>query len=226
MLKQEVLALLKSPDFERKLAMLEKAPFHKVLRSLFSALVDEDEEIKWHAVTAVGKLVAARSERDMEGARDVLRRMMWSLNGESGGIGWGIPEAMGEILARSEALAREFARILLSYIQPGGNFLDFELLRRGALWAIGRLGEVHPELLPSPETARSLMPYLDSSDPYSRGYAARALSLIEGKKRLSRLENLLHDETEIRLYQGQKFRIIRIRELAMASGTLGPAKKA
>jgi hypothetical protein len=224
MLKREIRALLKSPDFESKLSLLEKAPFSRVLRSLLSILVDGDEEIKWRAVTAVGKLVAARSERDLEGARDVLRRLMWSLNGESGGIGWGFPEAMGEILARSERLAREFARLLLSYVQPGENFLDCNLLQRGALWAIGRLGEVYPELLPSPETARALMPYLDSPDPYLRGHAAWALSLIPGEK-CRQPETLIHDQTEIRLYQGQKFRIVRIGELAVARGTPGHPDK-
>jgi len=36
---------------------------------------------------------------------------MWSLNDESGGIGWGAPEAMGAIMARHTGLADEYANI-------------------------------------------------------------------------------------------------------------------
>lgn len=215
MLKEKVFDLLKSPDFDRRLDFLKEVPFHRILRQLFLALANEDEKTKWPAVTAIGILVAARAERNLEGARNVLRRMIWFLNEGSGGIGWGIPEAMGEILARNERLAREFAPLLVSYIQPGGNFLEYELFQRGALWGIARLGEVHPELLQSLETARDLRPFLDSPDPYVRGYAAWGLSLVNGMEHLSEAESLLHDEAEIRLYQGQRLRIVRISELAI-----------
>lgn len=133
--------LLKSPEFEKKLKSLRKAPIHRAFRTLLSALCSKDEEIKWHAVTVTGILVADLAQKDMEGARSILRRMIWWLNEESGGIGWGIPEAMGEILARNDTLAGEFAPILVSYVQPEGNFLEFELLQRGVLWGIGRLAE-------------------------------------------------------------------------------------
>ena len=52
------------------------------------------------------------------------RRLIWSLNDESGGIGWGAPEAMGEILARSEKLSCEFYCILLAYIREDGTPLE------------------------------------------------------------------------------------------------------
>jgi hypothetical protein len=72
---------------------------------------------------------------------------MWSLNEESGNLGWGIPEAMGEILAASPRLAGEYARIFLSYGYETGkddNFLDHAPLRRGVYWGIGRLAQKNP----------------------------------------------------------------------------------
>jgi hypothetical protein len=82
----------------------------------------------------------------MESARVVMRRLMWNLNDESGGIGWGSPEAMGEITAGHPGLANEFACILVSYINPAGNFLEHESLQRGSLWGVGRLAHARPVL--------------------------------------------------------------------------------
>ncbi len=81
----------------------------------------------------------------MEKARIVLRRIMWNLNDESGGIGWGSPEAMGEILGQSPELAREFNSILFSYLDPDGNYLEHEMLQRGVLWGIGTYLESNPQ---------------------------------------------------------------------------------
>jgi len=213
-LNGEVFAILKGPDFARKFDLLEKTPIHRILRTLLSALCREDEEIKWHAVTLTGMLVADLAQKDLEGARNIIRRMVWSLNEESGGIGWGLPEAMGEILARNESLAREFAPILLSYVQPEGSFLEFELLQRGALWGIGRLAGAHPQLLLSLDAAKYLSSCMDSADPLIRGHAVWAIGRIGTQGDIPKLENLRRDETEIRLYEGERFRSVRIRDLA------------
>ncbi len=213
-LKEKVFALLRSPEFEKELKPLRKVPFHRVFRMLLPALCSEDEEIKWHAVTVTGILVADLAQKDMEGARIILRRMIWSLNEESGGIGWGIPEGMGEILARNDTLAREFAFILVSYVQPEGNFLEFEPLQRGVLWGIGRLAEIHPRLLRSLHVSKYLLPCMDSPDPLVRGHALWAAGRIGTEEDISKLESLLLDESEIKLYQDQRFRSVRIRDLA------------
>jgi HEAT repeat protein len=214
MLKQKVFDLLKSPDFDRQLGSLKDFPFHKTLNHLFSALCGKDEEVKWHAVTVTGRLVADLSERDPEAARNILRRMIWSLNEESGGIGWGFPEAMGEILARKENLAREFAAILVSYIQPEGNFLEFQPLQRGALWAISRLAEAFPFLLTPMKTEAFLLPFLESRDPAVLGEAIKALGFLGDEQSLPRLKELLSDREVVRLYQGGKFMSSHIGELA------------
>jgi len=214
MLKQKIFDLLKSPDFEKNLDSLGKIPIHRVLHPLFSALCSEDEEIKWHAVFVMGMLVATLAEKDMEGARNILRRMMWSLNEESGSSGWGMPEAMGEILVRHENLAQEFAPILISYIRQDGNFLEFELLQRGVLWGIGRLAEVQPQLMQSLRAEQYLLPYLDSRDSSVRGLAAWVLGSIGGEESIPPLASLLQDEAEVKLYKNQKFKIARVHELA------------
>jgi hypothetical protein len=121
---------------------------------------------------------------------------------------------MGEILSRNENLAREFATILVSYIQPEGNFLEFQPLQRGALWAIGRLAEAFPHLINRLEPVPFLLPFLESADSLVRGNALRALGLLGSEEILPRLKNFLGDGTDVRLYLGERLRSLRIADLA------------
>jgi hypothetical protein len=95
----------------------------------------------------MGVTVARLANQDMEAARIVMRRFMWSLNDESGGIGWGAPEAMAECLASHAGLAGEYTKILVSFMREDGFYLELPSLQRGLMWGIGRLAQVRPQLL-------------------------------------------------------------------------------
>lgn len=146
-----VLAALGTDDWEARLGALSDVPPEKQIAAFFAALNDANPLVKWRAVAAFGRNTAAIAARDLEKARVVIRRCMWNLNDESGGIGWGVPEAMGESLALHRALADEFHPILLSYVMRGdddaNNYLEFPPLRRGAWWAVARLAGERPDLV-------------------------------------------------------------------------------
>ncbi len=211
-LKQNVLELLKSVDFDQALEELSRLPARRVVNSLFSFFYNSDEQIKWRAVTAMGVVIAKLAAEDMESARVLMRRLMWNLNDESGGIGWGSPEAMGEILACQETLAEEYARILISYALKDGNFQEHELMQQGVLWGIGRLSQVRPDLVK--DAAPYLMPHLKSRDAEARGLAARIMGLLGVKAALPDLERLTEDETEFQLYLNRSFIKFRVQEPA------------
>jgi hypothetical protein len=145
--KKDVLNFLSQKDFEKNLNDIHKFPPMKVVNSLFSFLVNTNMIIKTNAVKAMGEVVSKLAEKDIESARIIMRRLMLSLTEESGGIGWGSPEAMGEIMARSEKLAKEYHKILISYADGGGNFLDFKGLQKSVVAGLKRLAEVHPDLV-------------------------------------------------------------------------------
>ena len=86
--------LLRSGDIDRAVDELRQLPGRRFLHPLLSALCG-DEEVRWHAVRAMGVLVADLADRDLESARVVMRSLMWNLTEECGGIAWGVPEAMG-----------------------------------------------------------------------------------------------------------------------------------
>ncbi|MBF0259471.1 MAG: hypothetical protein HQK62_11635 [Desulfamplus sp.] len=138
-LKQKIYELITMDDEEKAIKELLEFPPAQSVNPLFSFIQSTNEKIKWRAIRAMGKVVAQMATNNLESARVVMRRLMWSLNDESGGIGWGAPEAMGEIMAQDERLANEYRNILLSYVDEQGNFLEYEPLRKGAIWAIQRL---------------------------------------------------------------------------------------
>lgn len=145
--KKELLELLEQNDFENNIQKIHKFDQRKLVNALFSFLCSTDKKIKKNVVTAMGEVVSKIAKIDLESARIIMRRLMLNLNDESGGIGWGAPEAMGEIMARSEKLAKEYYKILISYAPDGGNYLDFEGLQKDVIAGLKRLSRVHPELV-------------------------------------------------------------------------------
>jgi hypothetical protein len=85
---------------------------------------------------------------------------------------------MGEIMAENEPLAREYYRILVSYIDENGNLLENDELERGVMWGINRLAQKRPELLR--EWTGPVRAQLKSPDPLKRGLALRTLLFLAG----------------------------------------------
>ena len=145
--KKQILELLQQDNFANNLINIHKFQPMKVVNVLLSLLVTTDEEFKNRVIKTLGIVVSSLAINDIETARIVMRRLMLSVTEESGGIGWNTPEAMGEIMARSEILAKEYHKILRSYLIGGGNELDFEELQKSVIKGLKRLSEVHPELV-------------------------------------------------------------------------------
>ncbi|ACN17125.1 conserved hypothetical protein [Desulforapulum autotrophicum HRM2] len=146
-LKNEVYTLLARDDGKSFPDEILGYNLKRVVNPLISYIQSCDEHIRARAVVSLGQVVATLADRDMESARVVMRRLMWSLNDESGGIGWGAPESMGEIMAVHGGLAREFHRILISYVDSEGNYLEYEPLRQGAVKGLKRLFAAQPLIM-------------------------------------------------------------------------------
>ena len=197
-LKQKIRSLLAQDEFASALAALCRLPAREVISPLFSFFYSMDELTKWRAVTAVGAVVSELARTDMEYARVAMRRLIWSLNDESGGIGWGSAEALGEIMARRKELADEYAHLLLSYARKDGNFIENELLQRGVLWGLGRLAQAYPRLLK--EADIFIPPYLKSTDSIVRGSAVKLSGILCLGTARESLDRLTADHTPFRLY--------------------------
>ena len=211
-LKQQIRQLLQSEDGDNWLDEIRRLPLKQAVSPLFSFLCSIDERVKWRAVTALGMLVSDLAASDMESARVVMRRFIWNLNDESGGIGWGCPESMAEVMAQNERLAEEYGRILISYIQPEGNYLEHEVLQRGVLWGVGRLAHARPQY--TRNIGEYLIPYMETGDPILRGLAAWAAGPMAGAETIPRLKKLVDDPSELMLYRNRKFDQYSVGQLA------------
>lgn len=166
-------------------ARLAERPAKELIGPLLACLLTGDEAAR-RAAEELGKAVARLADGEpgvpgsMEDARNVLRRLMWHMNEESGNIGWGVPEAFAEILVRQPRLADEFHSILLSYIHDTGrddNYCDHALLRRSCFLAVGRLAEARPDL--AVKAIPALKAGLRDEDAVCRAHAARVLGMLE-----------------------------------------------
>lgn len=198
-LKAQILRLLNQEDFTSSLDQICRLPLRQVVNPLFSFLYNRDDRIRWRAVAAMGAVVSNTAESDMESARIVMRRLLWNLNDESGGIGWGSPEAMGEIMAGNQKLAEEYSSILCSYIDKNGNYLEYEPLQKGAVWGIGRLASAFPQFVI--QSAALLIPFFSSADALLRGYAAWAGGALNVDLLKPYIERLAHDDEKIIMYR-------------------------
>lgn len=199
--KKHILTLLAADNWQKHLHELVELR-QKAISPLFSALHNISPLIRWHAITAFGVVVKAMSEQTPEKARVIMRRFIWNLNDESGGIGWGSPEAMAEVVVQSPLMAKEYHNHVLAYIHENhcrpDCYLEHAPLRRGAVWGVGRLAQVRPELAQQAEA--DLLCLLTDCDTTIRALAAWSCGLLKIKAAQSTLQTMLADQSVIELY--------------------------
>lgn len=201
--KDQVLALLEERKF-KELADLVALKRGKI-RYLTRLLYETEGRSRWRAIEGMGAVADRLAGEDPEAVRIILRNLLWSINDESGGIGWSAPECIGEIIYRRPEMFKEFASIILS-------FADEEMLRRGVLWAAGRIAQAGPELVQ--EEVPGLAAFLDDPDPVVRGYTLRLLAITGIKPGFERYRHLLDDRSAVPVYENGEVFETTVAELA------------
>ena len=134
-MKQYVHELLSKRDFETLIDLCERDrhAWQEVRYSLYSL----DERLRWSAIEAVAKLMELwwKSGRQ-EKVRQYIRTLFWSMNDESGGIGWSSPQAVAEIIATIPEILDPYGSMMIAHS------IDEPPLIKGCLWGIGRLGRL------------------------------------------------------------------------------------
>jgi len=222
--KKKALALL-SHDLEQARSFLLELDFGLAVHILFSGIIRSDRPLRWHAIEVMGEVVARHAEREMEAARVVMRRLLWNLNDESGGIGWGSPETMAEVMARHGALTREYLPIYVSYLsdhkgayrRQGNSFIEHTGLQQGLLWGIGRLAGPRSKELAATPVCRLLPSYLQSDSHQVRALAARALGLLQVREAAAAVGALVGDDSPVELFEDHRITIAIAGQLAAAA---------
>lgn len=178
-LKKEIFSLLQQEDFHKVLQRLEQYRPPDLIHPLFSSICHHNQKVRWNGIFAFGPTVEKLTRSNMEDARVVMRRFLWSLNDESGGIGWGAPEAMAECRVCSQGLRKEYLHMLVSYCQEDGdelfqdgNFIELPALQGGLLWGLLRVASAYPHCMKKYHLEREMSFYLSSNDVQVRACPA------------------------------------------------------
>lgn len=163
----------------------------RVIGVLCALLFERDDRIRWRAIEALGAVAAILSVTNLESVRELLRRLEWLMNDESGGSGWHSPEAMAAIVMNVPVMMDDFGLIL-------GSYLNDEPLRRGAHWAVAAIAKTRPDLFT--DRIDELTGSLLSVDPYVRGYAVLALASLDHESVGARTQSLKNDAGTLDLY--------------------------
>jgi hypothetical protein len=189
-IKQTVDALLLQGDSKELLRLCQTD--ERYWHALRLYLYETDENLRWPAIEAVAGLMGRWwHEGSRERVYEYIRRLLWLLNDESGGMGWSAPETIAETIIRIPELLEQYGRIMISYVLKGQGLLN------GSLWAIGRLGKrVKEELCKYQD---KVLAAFDSDEPETLALAAWAmgesdfapavphLAMLGGRKEIVRI---------------------------------------
>lgn len=111
--KKDFLSLLEQMDFETiQRASLDN---QSVFGWIMSLSYDKENPLSWKAIDAMGHVAKAYIEaQNIEPLRNTIRKLLWSMTDESGGIGWRSAELIGEIVYSEPSLFEDIIPILWS----------------------------------------------------------------------------------------------------------------
>jgi len=201
--KEEIAALLQNRQFDRLAELVVRKKTY--LKYLYRLLYDTQSLLRWRAVEGIGAVADRLADTDEEAVRIILRNLLWSINDESGGIGWSAPECIGEIVSRRPEKFKEFASIILFHA-------DEQMLRRGVLWAACRIARSRPELVEKFLPAWHV--FLHDPDAVVRGYTLLLFAITGEGIDGVHLERLLHDYGAVPVYENGELDTTTVAELA------------
>lgn len=185
-LKDSLRLLLQDNDRDRLIALVMAD--RRAVTALNRLIFDEDELIRWRAVTALGWV--AREDPFL--LEKVIGRLIYTMNDDSGSIGWMAPQALGEICANDPDLVEDFFPLVISAAKES-------VFRPGSAWAIGRVAPIRPDLVEG--TGPHLIDLLKDPDPLVRGTACWALGQMGWTAACEDIERLIRDDREFNWFE-------------------------
>lgn len=211
--KEEIIKRLK----EKRYSDLINLPpgRRRILSLLISLSYDKKDVISWRAMEAIGILTGEIAKDDPGHVRNTAGRLLWMMRDESGGIGWSVPEILGEVVRNNPELCADIAPIIAS-------FHEEKMLNAGVLWAIGRIGKIHAEFIDY--AVPIIISFLESPEVILRGYAAFACGKLSALTAVNALEKLKDDTGLVPFYKDGELNKKSVGEIA--SGAIEKLKKA
>ncbi len=213
-MKQAVTAALETEDYETVLTLALKS--RKMLSVLVRFAYDKETLIGWRAINAIGKVASVFVRSNYDFLRETIRKLLWSLSDESGGIGWAAPEILGEIVSADPKKMSDIIPLITEVY-----YIEEKVFRPGVLYALKRIAEVSPEaVVPFQQV---VLDGLCDEEPLARVYALDLVRLLytyilpDNMERIGNsIRDLLQDRSEAWIYRNGGFDGVVVGDYAKA----------
>lgn len=211
-LKKNLLAALEENNSDAVVLLAGRDK--KVLSQLVRIAYDKETLAGWRAIRAIGLAARELVLTDYDYLREMVRKLLWSLSDESGGIGWSAPEIMGEIVSSNPARFQDIVPLIAEVYT-----IEERIFRPGVLYALVRIASVDPDVV---------MPHKDivfhglvDDNALARIYSLELLQKLKGNFTVLELaaakdlvEKLRSDKAEAWVYKDSGFANVQVREAA------------
>jgi hypothetical protein len=207
-MRQAVLSALEANDLHsiEKFALCGR----KVLSVLVRLAYDKETLVGWRAIVATGRVASVFIRNNEEVLREAVRKLLWSLTDESGGIGWSAPELIGEIVSAGPEKFSDVVPIIAEVFS-----IEEDVFRPGVLYAFKRIAESHPEMISPYQDI--ILRGLSESTPEARIHALELVRILGKRIDPAKLKviarkvsSMMQDRAEAWLYSNGGFACIEV----------------
>jgi len=164
----------------------------RTLRFLQRLLYEPDTAARYRAAWILGEVCGRVATREPGPVADLLHRLFEACS-DSAASSWGMVEAIGAIIAARPDIYGAFTRHLFNYMGDPGT-------REAALWGLGEIAAVRPDLIRKTPFF-SLFPMLNNSSSVLRGLTLRLLGRIKACEAGFQIMALQNDTTSVCIYE-------------------------
>jgi hypothetical protein len=217
-MKKFIHRALEMNDLDAVVLLVQKN--RKALSLLIRMAYDKETLVGWRAIKAVGRIANVLVNAEREFLRIAVRKLLWSLSDESGGIGWAAPELLGEIV---QSDPEGFADIIPLIAEVYG--IEEQTFRPGVMYALARVAEVSPEIIVNYQ--KIIIRSLVDTNPLIRVYTLELIGLLwpvvcnknlwsmDYKKNIQNVVNNMKNDKKVAwIYKNSDFIDIEVGEYA------------
>ncbi len=217
-IKRTIQQALEQNDLDAIVSLVQQ--HRRALSQLIRIAYDKETLAGWRAIKAIGRAAKALVKTDDEFLRVTIRKLLWSLSDESGGIGWAAPEILGEIVSADPEKFRDIIPLIAEVYE-----IEEKVFRPGVIYALMRIADTAPEMVLNFQ--QIIISSLVDNDPLMRVYAIDLVRLIwpvaqknklwskEYKDKIEiAIENMKKDGKVVWIYQNNSFIDLEVGECA------------
>ena len=167
--KKFILHSLESNNLDAVVSFIQEN--RKALSLLIRMAYDKETLVGWRAIKAVGRVAKALGKDQNEFLRITMRKLLWSLSDESGGIGWAAPELLGEIVCSDPEGFADIIPLIAEVYD-----IEEQTFRPGVVYALASVAAVSPELIVNYQ--KVIIKSLVDKNPLIKIYALELVELI------------------------------------------------